>query len=510
VKRLGLVALALVTSACGSTVAGSASSTSAAQGTNGLGGTGLGGASSITTTGGAAPLAGAPAVGAAAGQQGSVAAGAGTTSALGGPAVTGRSGTALQATYPGVTAKTISVAASVSSTGSGAGEQVGQAFGVAGFSSAPEKPLINAMVGYVNSHGGILGRKLVPVFHTVDNADTRPYAEQSQEACSTYTEDNKVFAHVNVVSDDTFFACMEKHKTVGIERRVVGSDVVTRSFPGIFTLSDVDYTTAMSLTVRDLVQEGFLTKSSVIGVLQTDTPDFDRVRKDGIERELARTGLHVAKTYRITPVQGTSDAATAVRDAQAAVLQFASAGVDRVLFAQPNGALFDIVFMKQAEQQGYRPKYGLSTHDGPVALGGGNAPAAQLDGSRGVGWGPYDDFSDVPKAQVSPDVAQCLAIYRQAGVSAPTDRGQLNEYLGYCASYQLFATIARAAGPDLTRTSFIAAGEQLGSHFDDPFAITGASMRSAGRHEGVTAWQPIAYNAGCDCYRPTGTVARLP
>jgi hypothetical protein len=277
----------------------------------------------------------------------------------------------------------------------------------------------------------------------------------------------------------------------------------------VFTVSDLDYTTAAALTVSSLVRQGFLTKTSVIGVLQTDTPDFDRVRTQGIERELARTGLRVAETYRVTPVRGTSDAATTVRDAQAAVLQFASRGVDRVLFAQPNGALFDIAFMKQAEQQGYRPDYGLSSHDGPVALVGGNAPAAQLDGSRGVGWGPYDDFTDVPPSQVSPAVAKCLAIFRKGGIAPPADRGQVNQYLSFCATYQLFATIARAAGPDLTKASFIAAGERLGRAYDDPFAIGGASLRGPGRHEGITAWQPISYVEGCDCFRPTGPVEQL-
>jgi hypothetical protein len=509
VKRLGVAVLALVTSACGTTVPGAtSSSTSAAEGTGGLGGPGA-----PLTAGGPATApgvtGGAPGVTTSGGGTSGTQPGATTTTSTGGGSVGGTTASALRATYPGVTASSISIAVSVSGTGSGAGEQVGQAFGVAGFSSAPEKPLIQAMINHVNAQGGILGRKLVPVWHTIDAADTRPYAEQSQEACATYTEDNKVFAHLNVVSDETFFACMQQRGTVGIERRVVGSDKVTRGFPSIFTVSDLDYTTALALTVRDLVQERFLTKTSVIGVLQTDTPDFDRVRKDGIERELARTGLHITKTYRVTPVQGTSDAATAVRDAQAAVLQFASAGVDRVLFAQPNGALFDIAFMKQAEQQGYRPDYGLSSHDGPVALVGGNAPAAQLDGSRGVGWGPYDDFTDVPKAQMSPAVARCLAVYKKAGVAPPNDRGQLNQYLGFCATYELFAAIARAAGPELTRSSFIAAGERLGRGFDDPFAITGASLRSPGRHEGVTAWQPITYVTSCDCYRPAGAVERL-
>jgi hypothetical protein len=203
-KRLALILLALATSACGTTVQGAASSTSSAQGTDGLGGAG----SSITAGGStadagapdSAPSADSPGSGPVVPQPGT------TTSSVGGGVVVGQAGNGLRATYPGVTATTISIGVSVSGTGSGAGEQVGQAFGVVGFSSAPERPLIETMIEHINSQGGILGRRLVPVWHTIDAADTRPYAEQSQEACATYTEDNKVFAHLNVVSDETFFA----------------------------------------------------------------------------------------------------------------------------------------------------------------------------------------------------------------------------------------------------------------------------------------------------------------
>src|SRR5205085_6057198 len=89
-------------------------------------------------------------------------------------------------------------------SGSGTGEQVGKALSVGGFSSVNERPLIDAMIKDVNAKGGVLGRKLVPVYATYDPADTRPYSQQSQATCASFNEDHHVFAHVADVSDTTF------------------------------------------------------------------------------------------------------------------------------------------------------------------------------------------------------------------------------------------------------------------------------------------------------------------
>jgi hypothetical protein len=423
---------------------------------------------------------------------------------------TGTGATALGSPYKGVTPTSIYVGVSyAAATGSGTGEQVGAALSVGGFSSVNERPLIDAMIKDVNARGGVLGRKLVPVYATYDPADTRPYDQQSQATCATFNEDHQVFAHIAAVSHPSFFSCMEKAGTVGIERRSAGSDALDRQFPGVFITSDLDYTRASAQLVRSLVAQGFLTKTSRVGILQVDTPDFDRVRTVGIEPELRAAGVPAAEVYRTAPVEGAASASLTIRDAQAAVLRFASTGVDRVLFAHPYGALLDLSFMRQAEQQGYHPKYGLSSHDGPVAMSKGNAAPAQLAGARGLGFQIFDDFSDPPSSQVSPAVDDCLRPFLRAGLKPPADRGQLNQYLTYCASIRLFVQLATKAGPHLTRTSFITAGSTLGRVTNDPFAIGGEALRTGGQRGGVSVLQPIQYDGPCDCFRPAGPVERL-
>lgn len=60
-------------------------------------------------------------------------------------------------------------------------------------------------------------------------------------------------------------------------------------------------------------------------------------------------------------------------------------------------------------------------------------------------------------------------------------------------------------GPDLTRASFIAAGRALGSAFQDPLTLDGATnFPGTGPNDGPSRWQPFAYQDACACCRPAG------
>ena len=65
------------------------------------------------------------------------------------------------------------------------------------------------------ARGGILGRKLVPVFHDDDVAE-QDVSVRSQSACTTWTEDNAVAAVANAVAaivSDVTLDCLQKRDT---------------------------------------------------------------------------------------------------------------------------------------------------------------------------------------------------------------------------------------------------------------------------------------------------------
>ncbi|MCW2544912.1 MAG: hypothetical protein JWM40_2464 [Frankiales bacterium] len=419
------------------------------------------------------------------------------------------SGSTGRGSYTGVTPTTITIGLSVASTAGSAGAQLGESYGIGGFSSGPDKPLLLALVDWFNRHGGVAGRKLLPVFHPYDGNDLRPYAVQDQEACTAFTQDKHVFAHLADVVSSTFYACMEKAGTVGVERYELGAQTTALKHPGIFSVSDLDYTSSGRVLIEALIARGFLSKQDKIGLVQTDSPDMESARSAGMDPALAKAGLRFLDIARVSPVQQTSDAAGAIQALGSAVLKFHTDQITKVLFLTPNGALLDAIFMKQAENQGYRPKYGLSSKDAPVGLGGGNAPDAQLAGSGVIGWSPLEDLRDVPSSQVPAAQRHCLQILREEKLSPPTDRGQVNQFMSYCGAFQLFATIAGRAGAQLNRNSFIRAGSSLGTAYQDPFSITGYSRITAGSHQAVAEYQPLAFNGGCECFTRAGAVVRF-
>lgn len=466
------------------------------------GGAGTGGSRSSGTTG----AAGAGSAGVTIGG-GSTSSGAGSTGSARAGSQNGSSsssgGSGSGATYPGVTASSIYVGLTVAGSSSSTGSQIASNYGFSGFSSPPDHAVQDALIKFINKHGGVRGRKLVPVYRTYDPNDTKPYAVQSQDSCTYFTQDKHVFAHLNVVSDPTFFTCMEHAGTVGIENTDIGQRQAVTPYRGIFYPSQLDQFDVGALLGHALTANGFLGKSNRIGLLQEDSSVFDQARSQGLEPALRAAGLSGIKDiYRVPQITESGGVANAISAVNSAVLKFHTDGVDRVLFLTQYGALLDSIFMKDANGQHYYPKYGLSTSDGAVALTGGNAPPAELAGSVGVGWQPLIDINDPAKRTLSPSIKVCLRALRESHVPPPKDDGQYFGDLGFCDAFFHFVAIASRAGPDLTRNNFIAAGESLGSGFRAQLTNRGTTQfHGAAVHDGASAWSTFAYGTSCDCYR---------
>ncbi len=74
----------------------------------------------------------------------------------------------------------------------------------------------NALIAYVNAHGGIDGRKIVPYLVAVNPTGTAPAAT----ACTQLTEDEKVFVALAPLSPDCY---LEQHHTPTINSQFQGS-----------------------------------------------------------------------------------------------------------------------------------------------------------------------------------------------------------------------------------------------------------------------------------------------
>lgn len=66
-------------------------------------------------------------------------------------------------------------------------------------------------VAWVNTHGGLNGHRVVPVFFEVELTSTDTYAQTYQQICSTFTQDHKVVAAILVGNAEPGLpACLRK------------------------------------------------------------------------------------------------------------------------------------------------------------------------------------------------------------------------------------------------------------------------------------------------------------
>lgn len=176
----------------------------AGAGGSGTGGTDSSGSGSSVTGGATGSNAGNSASGA--GSLGTGPAGSGSgASGIGSSAVTAASGKGFNARdiYFGVSTE----------------EDLHQYMGNIGISFNPGsiQADIRALARWVNSHGGVLGRQLVPVFHDNSTAslNSNPTSD-AQANCVAFTQDNQVVAVLNPVAPidiDSFRQCMQRSHT---------------------------------------------------------------------------------------------------------------------------------------------------------------------------------------------------------------------------------------------------------------------------------------------------------
>src|SRR4051794_28015501 len=206
------VAAAMLAAGCASTVQQSTVSTTSAQPGPGPAGV-VGGKASTSSSspgggaGGAGGLAGPTPTG-----PGGIRGGSSTT-AGGGPAPHTDAGTT--ASGPGVTATKIYVGISYSTNA----DALNQAAGVTNAAVGDEKGYGNAVIDDINRHGGIAGRRVVPVWHDYDGTSTDTSAVQEQAACADYTQDHHVFA-VLELGDDAFNTCVTRTGAVIVDDNV--------------------------------------------------------------------------------------------------------------------------------------------------------------------------------------------------------------------------------------------------------------------------------------------------
>jgi hypothetical protein len=152
-----------------------------------------------------------------------------------------------------------------------------------------------------------------------------------------------------------------------------------------------------------------------VGLITYDWPAFRRAVEQDMLPELERRGLDVADPVFVKFPERASDAGEISAQLSNTVLRFRSEGVTHVMIFELN-ALLTVLFMTNADTQGYRPRYGMDTQNGGQVIVG-SVPEAQLEGAQQVGWLPMFDVLDTPEW---PAQQECLALYTGRPASSST------------------------------------------------------------------------------------------
>ena len=361
---------------------------------------------------------------------------------------------------------------------------------------------IDAFVDYANKRGGVLGRRIQPVKVNPDLTN----AEDQRRRCVELTETHGVFAVVTsfAFSSETATACITaEHKTLLVSGNPGSSENVRLGFPYHVSVLKDD-----NRKMKDLVAgakaAGFFDPArgfEKLGIFGDDcgasATIFDSPT-DGLKAYLSAAGVKEWSEFRI-------DCAVAVspHGSAQAVVKFQDDDVTHVLLAAHPPVAES--YLKAAGSARYYPKYFsgdyLNLAAGPFTK---TYEPEGFDGALGVTQTHAGEGAiGKPLPPLTRTCSKILTDHRLAPVSSasPNDIGDDLEILSLCESFLLFLQVATAAGPDLTRATWVNALAGVGDYrgaftdlarFDRPGKMTGGdTMKLIKWHKSCTCWKEL-------------------
>jgi ABC-type branched-subunit amino acid transport system substrate-binding protein len=359
----------------------------------------------------------------------------------------------------------------------------------------------DAVVQWINDHGGIAGRRIEPIYHEFPISDVPTASgrgQREQAMCSDFTEDHQAFAAIPIVATEgVFYQCAAEHNLVTVGINVANAPVDATWFeeighiwysPAGFTADRRD-----TMLVDQLQQRGFFPPGAKVGVIVWDSPAARRSAERSLEPALQALGADVVAREFYGDIAHSWDTA---------VLRFASAGVTHVVWgATACPIACTDGFMRAAEGQRYRPFEGIASDNG-ITDAAELSPEAQRDRIVAISWRPGDVDATEYQASTSPandNDAICRELAR--GDDSPND---LNRY---CDAL-FFIKAALEAAPELTWQGFRQAVESPG--FQYPPVDGFATAYTSGRHDGANAVRDLQYDPACACMRYTSPLRQVP
>jgi hypothetical protein len=375
-----------------------------------------------------------------------------------------------------------------------------------GQSAHSMQDILQALVNDRNKRGGLLGRKIVPVFAEEDTASP-DFNTMLQAICATFTQDHHVKAVVGAGFgfSDILASCLGKAGVPVIDAmRSTGvpDSVDLAKYPGYIISGEPQLDVYNLVAYTSAIADGWLSPSSTLGVLNYDCPASVRVWKNVIKPYLAANNIKVKVDYTSSCFKGASDVGRAAQDVQQAVLKMQSNGVDVV-------AITDIplvVFATAAESQAYHPKYLATEGGGPTYES--LVPSAQVQNIHAPGWEPVFDLNASHQLPLTAQQRDCLATLARGGMTGQTSSEHVL-YLALCGGWNLYLQAVAQAG-DVTSEAVLGAINAMARSFVSPFLLEGQTLFGPRKHTGPVRYRTELYDKSCSCFQYVGPSRPLP
>jgi len=303
-----------------------------------------------------------------------------------------------------------------------------------------------ALFANLNAHGGINGRKVVPVMVAVNPTGTAAAAT----ACTQLTQDEPVFVALDPLSPE----CYLEHGVPTMNSAVTGTLT-----PG----SAPNFSLTPPSTAYDPIQLAVLAKQGVFKgkkvAIFGEEADTAEVRV--VTAALAKDHVKVVQTG--IDSAPTTDQAASAQEQQVIAQKFQSAGANEVVAVGTGSSSWPTY--QQQNQSAYNPPWVATSYadlDGELT---GNTSADPTYLKNVVTTSPVPSQSATWQ---EPIVQQCVRTIKKAypddSIASPLTQSAITTYtapINSCIAYSLFVAIAKAAGKSLTTSSFTKAGYGL-------------------------------------------------
>jgi ABC-type branched-subunit amino acid transport system substrate-binding protein len=331
------------------------------------------------------------------------------------------------------------------------------------FNDGNEQVIAQDLIDDVNAHGGILGRKLVAYYQSICPIGNA----QSLAACTSLTEDDKVFAVMGLLYDasgDADLCVARDHQTI-LETTLPRQAIIDQAPPALMVSTDIT-NERLATVLANLVKAQGTLKGKKVATLT----DNNTVGEVTTVVQPALDSLGVAQGSAAVLTINGIDTSTPQSQLDSFIEKWKGEGVDAVWLAGPN-----------VSGQQYVEKI-KSRMPNVLLLADSVAPAQQA-GQDEVAAGrkpnPYDGLlsanglTDSEEWQ-SPRLQQCVKTYEAASgqtVVSPDDLKpgpdgiRAEVWAGVqdiCNELTLFEQIAERAGPDLTNATWRQAVDTIG------------------------------------------------